>query len=107
MKRVLLLFGMIFVAACSSTQDGYGGGWAEGPDGRPTEPWDDAEAPSPWADAGDPGPDAGTEPSSDGGVYSDDAAAPDGSCPPPPPPPPPPCGCGNPTDAGAPDPDAG
>ena len=111
MKRVLLLFGMIFVAACS-TQDGegYGYGWAEGPDGRPTESSADAEAPPPWTDASpiEPGADAGTDPSSDSGVYPDDAAALDGSCPPPPPPPPPPpCGCGNPIDAGAPDPDAG
>lgn len=113
MKRVLFLFGMIFVAACTHDQDGYGssGSWVDyNADGGASEPpWGEGTPAPPWADAspGDPRSDGGVDPTGDASVYPDDAEAPDGSCPPPPPPPPPPCGCPSPVDAGPPEVDAG
>jgi hypothetical protein len=110
MKRVLFLFAMVFVAACSGKVDGYGYGYDPSADGGTSEPWGDGvpsppDAGDPWADASpDPGADGGTDPSDDAGVDPTDAAA-DSTCPPPPPPPPPPCGC--PLDASVPEPDAG
>lgn len=104
MKRVIFLFAMVFVAACSGKDDGLGYGYGGSvADGGATDPWDDgipaasdASAGDPWADASpDPSGDGGTVPIDDAGIDATDAAA-DSSCPPPPPPPP--CGC--PADAG-------